>query len=111
MPMAPPRHNAARVRQGRLVQQREYNQRQRTGSEFYKTRGWRKLRAAYVRQYPICEDCREQGRATPVDVVDHVTEIKDGGDPLAWDNLRSLCHAHHNAKTARGRAGRISTTF
>lgn len=103
MPWSPQRHNSAKVKQRRDTQQRVYNRTKRTGQEFYKTTAWKKLRTAYAKANPICEDCKALDRATALDVVDHIDEIKDGGEPLAWDNLRSLCHLHHNQKTARFR--------
>ncbi len=105
MPQSPPRHNAHKAQENRKAQQVEYNKKQRTGQEFYNTTAWRKLRRAYAKANPVCETCRKNGRATAVAVVDHIEEIKNGGDGLAWDNLQSLCHLHHNQKTAQGRAG------
>ena len=32
--------------------------------------------------------------------MDHVKEIRDGGDKLSFDNLQTLCLRHHNQKTA-----------
>ncbi len=105
MPHTPPQHNARRAKENRKAQQIEYNRNKRTGHEFYHTPPWKKLRRAYAKANPICEQCRKNGRTTAVAVVDHVIEIKNGGNALAWDNLRSLCHLHHNQKTAKGRAG------
>ena len=42
----------------------------------------------------------------PVEIVDHITEIRDGGDRLSESNAMSLCHKCHNAKTAAERAKR-----
>ena len=41
------------------------------------------------------------GRITPVEVTDHVNPINQGGALLDWDNLQSLCHPCHNAKSGR----------
>ncbi len=101
MPYAPPRHNAHRVQQNRNAGQKEYNRTKRKNQAFYDSRAWRKLRAWYVKKYPICVECKFMGRATPVDVVDHIIPVEDGGAPLSEDNLQSLCHLHHNQKTAR----------
>jgi 5-methylcytosine-specific restriction protein A len=56
---------------------------------------WNKLRAAYALRHPLCCVCLE-----PMEIVDHVVPIAEGGDRLAWDNLQSLCRKHHAAKTA-----------
>ena len=39
-------------------------------------------------------------------VIDHIIEIKDGGDRLNQDNLQTLCLPHHNQKTAWAKAKR-----
>lgn len=36
-----------------------------------------------------------------LDVLDHIIELKDGGAPFDEDNVQSLCHRHHNKKTAQ----------
>jgi len=100
MPIAPPRHNARRVAHNRKLKNREYNRVRRTGQEFYNSQQWRKLRAFYIREHPLCEICKAEGRTTAAEVVDHITEIKKGGAALDMRNLQSLCHLHHNQKTA-----------
>jgi 5-methylcytosine-specific restriction protein A len=85
----------------------------RTEQSFYDSRAWRKLRAWFIRQNPVCVECKGQGIATVVDVVDHITPIKEGGARLDASNLQSLCNMHHNQKSARerGRAGQKSTVL
>ena len=34
-------------------------------------------------------------------VIDHILSIKDGGDPLEWDNLQTMCHRCHNVKSGK----------
>ena len=65
---------------------------------FYNSARWRKLRAIYIRQHPMCEhpQCNRKG-----DVVDHIQPIRQGGEPLSWDNLQTLCHSHHNRKSGK----------
>jgi 5-methylcytosine-specific restriction protein A len=36
---------------------------------------------------------------TPGEVVDHIKELKDGGDPWDVDNLMTLCKSCHAKKT------------
>lgn len=76
------------------------------GSHIYSTQRWRRLSKKKRAVNPFCEDCELDGVMNPCDIVDHVVEIKDGGEPFLWSNLRSLCHAHHNAKTAKERERR-----
>ena len=59
-------------------------------------RRWRRLRLMKLRASPMCqvEGCKQA--ATD---VDHIEPKRDGGTD-AWDNLQSLCHAHHSRKTA-----------
>lgn len=94
MPTAPkahrPRHApTTRVDRRASAAERGYDQR------------WTKLRAAYVAQHPLCEDCLPT--ITPVHEVDHVIPITGLGDPLRllWVNLRSRCRRHHATKTSR----------
>ena len=61
---------------------------------------WRKESIAYRNANPLCEMCLPK-RTTPVAAVDHIHEIDDGGDPLNWGNLMSLCHSCHADKTAQ----------
>ncbi|WP_374159096.1 HNH endonuclease [Mycobacterium sp. G7A2] len=58
---------------------------------------WRKLRAAKLRANPICQwpGCRR-----PATEVDHIKPLAEGGREFDWENLQSLCHEHHLAKTA-----------
>lgn len=114
MPKSPPTHRPAYALsrdQVRKQSNREYNRTKRTGQAFYDSNAWRRLRASYARRHPLCVACCDVGRATAVDVVDHIIPIKDGGSLLCESNLQSLCNMHHNQKSAteRGRAGQKST--
>jgi len=68
---------------------------------FYVTPRWRKLRAWFIRQHPLCAECGRQGRTTPAEHVDHIVPMADGG--AAWDesNLEPLCKPCHSRKTMR----------
>ncbi len=63
-------------------------------SPFYNSAAWKHLRAAKLAQDPLCQECGEL--ATD---VDHIKAINAGGDPLAWSNIQSLCHACHSRRT------------
>ncbi len=65
---------------------------------FYRTAAWRKLRADCLERDPICRtpNC---GRTSSH--ADHITPRRQGGaDSLS--NLRGLCVACHNSRSARG---------
>ena len=66
---------------------------------------WRKARLSFLRDNPICNDCRDE-LAT---VVDHIIPHKGNLD-LFWDqeNWQPLCKRCHDRKTVRedGRWGR-----
>lgn len=89
---------------------REYADRPK--QSFYRTPEWRKLRQAFItsnstlsdgRTIPnaICRSCYLEGRTEPVHTVDHIHRIRDGGDPLDWNNLQSLCKMHHDRKSSQ----------
>jgi 5-methylcytosine-specific restriction protein A len=70
-------------------------------------RRWRKARAAFLAQHPLCAACRVQGRVVAATVVDHIVPHR-GDQKLFWDetNWAPACKPCHDAKTAReGRWG------
>jgi 5-methylcytosine-specific restriction protein A len=67
---------------------------------------WTAKSRAYRSRHPLCEDCLELGIVRPADLVDHVHELRDGGQLLDDSNLRSLCRKHHAKKSMKARAGR-----
>lgn len=70
--------------------------------KFYKSKQWENTSRIYRLNHPLCEDCLEEEIIKKVDVVDHKIEIKDDWSKrLDRNNLRSLCHFHHNRKTRR----------
>ena len=64
---------------------------------------WRKARAAFLIDHPLCVECEGLGRTTLAKVVDHITPHR-GDQALFWDmgNWQALCEPCHNAKTRRG---------
>lgn len=69
---------------------------------FYASAPWRKLRAAFLAQGPLCVDCRKQGRITEAKHVHHVLPRKTHPHlALDWDNLEALCVKCHNARKVR----------
>jgi 5-methylcytosine-specific restriction enzyme A len=69
---------------------------------FYSSTRWRKLREAYLRSQPLCEDCLSSGRVEAANHVHHKRPRKQSPHlAFEWDNLEALCHACHNAKEER----------
>ena len=62
-------------------------------------RVWRKLRAIKIGMNPICEVCYRKGLISPVEEVDHIIPLREGGRH-ELENLQSLCIPCHRIKTA-----------
>ena len=64
---------------------------------------WRKARALFLRQNPLCSECRRNGTLTPATVVDHIVPHR-GDKELFWDqqNWQPLCKDCHDRKTGSG---------
>ncbi|WP_339321386.1 HNH endonuclease [Paenibacillus sp. FSL W8-0194] len=67
---------------------------------------WRRERAAFLLENPLCVACYRNDRVTASSVVDHVVPHK-GDQKLFWDrsNWQALCKPCHDAKTAREDGG------
>ncbi|WP_424538834.1 HNH endonuclease signature motif containing protein [Sphingopyxis granuli] len=78
----------------------------------YNTARWKRLRAAHLALEPACRGCRNSGRLTRANTVDHIVAISEGGPAYpGHDGLASYCPACHSAKTARGaEAGAVRST-
>ena len=63
-------------------------------------RAWKRIRDRYIKEHPLCEECRRQGRLTPAEEVHHVLPLSHGGTN-SMDNLMSLCTSCHSRITAR----------
>lgn len=72
----------------------------RRNSKIYNTQRWKRLSIKKRTVTPFCENCEDHGVMKVADVVDHIVELEDGGEPYEWSNLKSLCHSCHNNKTA-----------
>lgn len=65
---------------------------ERRRPRFYASAAWRAARAAAIARDGLrCVECGRAGRLE----VHHVKPIKEGGRPLALENLRTLCRACH----------------
>ncbi|MDO5531413.1 HNH endonuclease [Sutterella sp.] len=103
------RHQAAGAQKERERERARWKLRQRKrGSSTARGYGshWQRLRAAFLREHPLCEICKEAGRLTPATDVDHIIPHR-GDQALLWDrdNLQALCHECHSRKTAREDGG------
>lgn len=95
--------------QHRVAVHRDYGRARRgfdTEIGFYQSARWRAVRAAFLREHPLCGACAARGRVVPAVVADHVVPLKDGGARFDAVNLQALCISCHNRKTARESAGR-----
>jgi len=63
-------------------------------------RSWQRVRAKYVAEHPLCEECLKTDKHTPVNEVHHIVPLSNGGTH-ASDNLMSLCTPCHSIITAR----------
>ncbi|ABV26564.1 HNH endonuclease [Xanthomonas phage Xop411] len=66
----------------------------------YTSSRWRKLRAVFLREHPLCCYCEAEGKTTAATVVDHCIPHRGDAD-LFWDeaNLQPLCqHCHSSSK-------------
>lgn len=63
---------------------------------WYGTARWLRLRAAQLRDAPLCRLCMDAGRVTPATVCDHVEPHR--GDPVRfWGGpFQSLCASCHS---------------
>ncbi len=75
----------------------------------YNQKAWHKLRAAQLRDEPLCRMCAKSGTTTAASIVDHVVPHK-GDEALFYDraNLQSLCKTHHDAAKQRAEKRGVS---
>ena len=58
-------------------------ERNSTNSKIYNSR-WRRVSKTYLKEYPLCVQCRKEGRLTPATEVDHIIPHK-GDMKLFWN--------------------------
>ena len=73
---------------------------EKTTEPFYLTVQWRRFRDYYIGLHPLCEQCLIEGRETSAQMVDHVVELKDGGNATDEANAMACCWKCHGIKTA-----------
>ena len=91
----------------------KYDKTSRPFKKLYNSR-WRNLRKQFLKEHPLCEECKREGVVTAAEVVDHIIPHK-GNEKLFWDesNWQSLCKHHHDVKTAKedGRFGNKNEVY
>jgi len=106
LPSKPPLHRPPGTRSAAEVKRELDRQRPSAARRGYGPR-WRRARAAFLAEHPLCAACQALGRVVPATVVDHVVPHR-GDQRLFWDqsNWAPACKRCHDAKTAReGRWG------
>lgn len=75
-------------------------------AKLYNSAIYQRMRAAQLRQKPLCTACLARGKIKAATDCDHIVPHK-GDLKLFFDqnNLQSLCHACHASKTAREDGG------
>jgi 5-methylcytosine-specific restriction endonuclease McrA len=70
------------------------------GRDFRQGNQWKKTRAVYFSNNPICEVHKIQGLTSPAHDIDHLIPPKYGGAKYRADNLCALNGAVHDRKTS-----------
>ena len=63
-------------------------------------RAWKKLRARFLLQHPLCAQCEAEGLLKPAQEVHHVLPLANGG-MNDEGNLMALCKSCHSKATCR----------
>jgi len=78
-------------------------------ARLYKTKAWYRLRHAQLQAEPLCRMCKQLGRVTAANVIDHIKPHR-GNLELFHDpaNIQALCKpCHDGAKQAQERTGQL----
>jgi 5-methylcytosine-specific restriction enzyme A len=80
---------------------RQYDKNRGSSSERGYDNQWRKYRAMFLRDHPLCEICLKDENVSIATVVDHIIPHK-GDKKLFWNesNHQALCKECHDRKTA-----------
>ncbi len=85
--------------------------RDKNTDSFYGTAAWQRFRNDYKSKNPLHEDRIEERRTVSVYCIDHIVELKDGGDPFNEDSSRSRCRICHARKTAAEKRNRKAAIY
>jgi 5-methylcytosine-specific restriction endonuclease McrA len=78
----------------------------RAGTHIYNTKRWHITRRKVLFEQPICPGVYDTPCGHIAEHVHHITDIADGGDPWARDNLLGLCAVCHGKVTRYEQATR-----
>ena len=83
-----------------INQRNEHTPNRELRQKYYNTTEWRKLREAYLKQHPVCEECLNKGKVTPATSVHHIQSPFKNGECnknlfLDYNNLMAVCHECH----------------
>jgi 5-methylcytosine-specific restriction enzyme A len=100
MPWKPTIHQPAGAKPASEAKRELDRQRPSAAQRGYDSR-WRRARARYLAEHPLCASCLAEARLTAATVVDHL--MPHGGDrQLFWDGQwQGLCKPCHDSKTVR----------
>ena len=70
-------------------------------ASFYNSKKWRALRNYFIQKFPLCAQCKREGRLKGAQCVDHIKPITMGGGMLDQKNLQSLCNSCHAKKSGK----------
>jgi len=107
MPIRPPVHRP------HAPSANHYDRQRGTSTERGYDGDWRRCRAAFLGQNPLCKFCEQRGLLVAAAEIDHVRTIAEAPElRLDFSNLRALCRPCHARRTAleqsfgRGAIGR-----
>lgn len=69
----------------------------RSYRHLYGSTHWRRGRALFLAQHPLCRRCTDLGRVTAATVVNHIVPHRGDWSLFRdWDNWEPLCKPHHD---------------
>lgn len=80
------------------LQAQQYNKSRRVEHNQRYGYQWRKFRARFLNNHPLCEQCRLNGRYTPSTEIHHIKPLSEGGTNDE-NNLMPLCKSCHSRIT------------
>lgn len=85
---------------GRIKGKRGESKQDKDDSKVYQTQRWRRFRLMYLSEFPLCVHCESKGFAVEAKELDHIIQIKKGGEMYSYNNLQGLCKSCHARKSA-----------
>lgn len=95
-------------RKSYLPKREAQGRRLHANSQFYQSQQWRRVRASFLADHPLCEECQKRGLVVAARVVDHIVPINEGGERYDPRNFQALCDKCHNKKSGREAHKKIS---